>query len=119
MRVPQSRQEVLDSPVPELALGILGHVSSAGGDLRANDFVRVYFATLATTAPDGSPTFGTTSPEDDRELAQALLEGWQWLVNQGLLASMPLFGTESHFVTRAGRARLAVASTESPTSLSP
>ncbi len=108
MALPTERNEVLATPLPDLGLAILRQLASASGDPNPNSFVRGYFAALPAPSPfPGALTIsGGQSPNHDMALAQALLEAWQWLVNEGLLAPFPLDGGNWFFVTRAARARL-------------
>jgi hypothetical protein len=108
MRVPTQRTEVLAMPLPDLGMAILHQLAGASGDPNPNNFVRGYFAALPAQSPfpGGVVISGGQSPNQDMELAQALLEAWQWLVNEGHLAPSSLDSGNWFFVTRAGRARL-------------
>jgi hypothetical protein len=103
------RDEILGMDLEDLGVAILRQVSSASGTISANNFVREYFAVLSPPpGPRGGIyVLGRRSPNQDRELAEALLEGWQWLVNEGLLALDPLERPGWYFVTRRGREALA------------
>lgn len=108
MAVPTDRDQVLALSLPELGMAILRGVAHAPATPNPNSFIRGYFATLPPVSayPGGVTVVGGRSPEDDRELAQALLEAWQWLEHEGLVAKNHLEGGGWYFVTRRGRGSL-------------
>ena len=50
-----------------------------------------------------SETLGAYSPEDYKEVALVLSEGWHWLVQEGLIAPRPGDTFGWHFITRRGK----------------
>lgn len=102
------RAAILAMKLPDLGLGILRQLATGSGTPNPNNFVRGYFASLppASPFPGGVIVTGGQSPNQDRELAEALLEGWQWLVSEGLIAPDPLEKGSWHFITRRGRTLL-------------
>lgn len=80
---------------PEELTGVALELISSSGP---NEPSRLHPSSFAS-----SQTIGNYPQNRREEIEGALIEGWQWLVQEGLIAPSPSGGSGWHFITRRGK----------------
>jgi hypothetical protein len=98
---PNTPEEIVAMPLPDLALAILARLVRAR-HVNRRSFIAEVYATMPPR-PEHPVGLHGRSMNQEPEAAYALAEAWTWLEIHGLVSCDPIEERNFYFVTRRGR----------------